>query len=95
MSNRLNADKQLDPLLLEKITVWLSDYVTFDSTAYNANGELLVSSIEVGLLFLIRQGVFESVKEIKREFIKEQKAILPDFLFEFEKEENYDTRKSD
>ena len=82
MSNGINERRiELDPALAEKITEWLEDYVKFLPTAYNANGILFVHSIMLGLTHLINAGVFDDAREIKREFGKKYKAIIPDFLF--------------
>lgn len=82
MSSAFNTlNQRLHPNIHKKITQWLGDYVQFAPNAYDAAGNLRVSSIQMALLFMIDQGVFENADEIKREFGKEHKAIIPDFLF--------------
>lgn len=82
MTNAISTSRQhLYPNIRKKITQWLSMYVKFAPDAYQASGELRVSAIQTAFCFLIDQRVFDNTDEIKQEFAKVHRAIIPDFLF--------------
>ena len=71
--------------LYNRLADWIVEYIQFYPEHY-VNGKPTAKACAMGLKMLIESGTFDSIKELKIEFLNEKGAILPDFLFEGVKE---------
>lgn len=75
-----------DHSFFTSVTAFFMGYLDIDNSLYDSYGVLSKKGIQICAKYLIDEGVFLNEKELKKEALKSFNIILPEWIFNYEKE---------